>query len=137
MPQRDKRPTLRCTERRPRSRDNRAPLRCPRHGLMEVCGFLSSRIDACLPETIVAFCDWLVRASGWKVRDPEDPSTLVPLASRHICLLFRRFTNYGKDITRDYVRELEARDIPHLLAGSKSFHSREEVETLRAAPYRD
>jgi ATP-dependent exoDNAse (exonuclease V) beta subunit len=90
-------------------------------------------IDACLPETIVAFCDWLVRKSGWKVRDPEDPSTFVPFAARHICLLFRRFTNFGKDITRDYVRGLEAREIPHLLAGSKSFHSREEVETLRAA----
>ena len=90
-------------------------------------------IDACLPETIVAFCEWLVRASGWKVRDPEDPAKLVPLAARHICLLFRRFTNYGRDITRDYVRGLEAREIPHLLAGSKSFHSREEVETLRAA----
>jgi len=90
-------------------------------------------IDACLPETIVAFCDWLVRKSGWKVRDPEDPSKLLPLASRHICLLFRRFTNFGRDITRDYVRGLEAREIPHLLVGSKSFHSREEVETLRAA----
>ena len=90
-------------------------------------------IDACLPETIVSFCDWLVRKSGWKVRDPEDPATLAPLASRHICLLFRRFTNFGRDITRDYVRGLEAREIPHLLVGSKSFHSREEVETLRAA----
>jgi len=90
-------------------------------------------IDACLPETIVAFCDWLVHKSGWKVRNPEDPAQLVPLASKHICLLFRRFTNFGRDITRDYVRGLEAREIPHLLVGSKSFHSREEVETLRAA----
>jgi ATP-dependent helicase/nuclease subunit A len=90
-------------------------------------------IDACLPETIVAFIEWLVRESGWKVRDPEDPSELQPISSRHICLLFRRFTNFGKDITRDYVRSLEAREIPHLLVGSKSFHSREEVETLRAA----
>jgi ATP-dependent helicase/nuclease subunit A len=90
-------------------------------------------IDQCLPETIVSFCDWLVRKSGWKVRDPEDPAELLPLASKHICLLFRRFTNYGRDITRDYVRGLEAREIPHLLVGSKSFHSREEVETLRAA----
>ncbi len=90
-------------------------------------------IDACLPETIVAFIEWLVRESGWKVRDPEDPSQFLPISSRHICLLFRRFTNFGKDITRDYVRSLEAREIPHLLVGSKSFHSREEVETLRAA----
>ena len=48
-------------------------------------------------------------------------------------MLFRRFTNFGQDITRDYVRAFEAREIPHLLVGSKSFHSREEVETLRAA----
>jgi ATP-dependent helicase/nuclease subunit A len=90
-------------------------------------------IDACLPGTIVAFCDWLVHKSGWGVRDPEDSAQLLPLSSRHICLLFRRFTNYGRDITHDYVRGLEAREIPHLLVGSKSFHSREEVETLRAA----
>ena len=90
-------------------------------------------IDACLPETIVAFAEWLIRESQWKVRDPEDSSQLVPLASQHICLLFRRFTNFGRDITRDYVRAFEAREIPYLLVGSKSFHSREEVETLRAA----
>src|ERR1700682_6627249 len=90
-------------------------------------------IDACLPDTIVAFVEWLVRESGWKVRDPEDPSQLVPVSARHIAILFRRFTNWGADITRDYVRALEAREIPHLLVGSKSFHSREEVETLRAA----
>ncbi len=90
-------------------------------------------IDACLPETIVAFIEWLVRESGWKVRDPENPEQLLPISPRHVCLLFRRFTNFGKDITRDYVRSLEAREIPHLLVGSKSFHSREEVETLRAA----
>jgi len=90
-------------------------------------------IDQCLPGTIVAFIEWLICESGWKVRDPEDPSRLQSISSRHICLLFRRFTNFGKDITRDYVRSLEAREIPHLLVGSKSFHSREEVETLRTA----
>jgi ATP-dependent helicase/nuclease subunit A len=90
-------------------------------------------INGCLPEAIVAYVDWLWRHSGWKVRDLEDPSQLVPVSPRHIAILFRRFTNWGVDITRDYVRALEAREIPHLLVGSKSFHSREEVETLRAA----
>ena len=90
-------------------------------------------INECLPSAIVAFIEWLVCQSGWKVRDPEDPSQLVPVSARHIAILFRRFTNWGVDITRDYVRALEAREIPHLLVGSKSFHSREEVETLRAA----
>ena len=90
-------------------------------------------INECLPGTIVAFVEWLVGQSGWKVRDPEDPSQLAAISPRHIAILFRRFTNWGVDLTRDYVRALEAREISHLLVGSKSFHSREEVETLRAA----
>jgi ATP-dependent exoDNAse (exonuclease V) beta subunit len=90
-------------------------------------------IDECLPATIVGFVEWLVRESGWKVRDPEDPERLLPVTERQICILFRRFTNYGRDVTRDYVKDLEAREIQHLLVGSKSFHSREEIETLRAA----
>jgi len=90
-------------------------------------------IDECLPATIVGFVEWLVRESGWKVRDPEDPGRLLPVTERQICILFRRFTNYGRDVTRDYVKDLEAREIPHLLVGSKSYHSREEIETLRAA----
>src|SRR6185369_15712003 len=46
---------------------------------------------------------------------------------------FRRFTNFGTDLTQEYVRSLEARGIAHLLVGSKSFHRREEVGTLRTA----
>ena len=67
------------------------------------------------------------------MRDPEDPSQYAAISPRHVAILFRRFTNWGADITRDYVRALEAREIPHLLVGSKSFHTREEVETFRAA----
>ena len=37
------------------------------------------------------------------------------------------------DVTRPYVDALEARSVPHLLVGGRSFHDREEVETLRAA----
>src|SRR5205823_2926603 len=87
-----------------------------------------SAINACLPDTIVAFVDWLVHESGWKVRDAEDDEKLVPVAPRHVCLLFRRFVNWGQGITRDYVRSFESRNVPHLLVGSKSFHKREEVE---------
>jgi ATP-dependent helicase/nuclease subunit A len=36
-------------------------------------------------------------------------------------------------VTRPYVDALEARGVPHLLVGGKSFHGREEVETMRAA----
>src|SRR5207237_6141517 len=37
------------------------------------------------------------------------------------------------DVTQPYVRALEARGVRHVLVGGKSFHDREEVETLRAA----
>src|SRR5689334_25206684 len=53
--------------------------------------------------------------------------------SRHICLLFRRFISYQDDMTRPYVEALEARGIPHLLLGGRSFHNRAEIEVLRAA----
>jgi ATP-dependent exoDNAse (exonuclease V) beta subunit len=89
-------------------------------------------INACLPECIVAFVDWLVHESKWQVRDLET-GDLAPVSERHVCLLFRRFVNWGDDLTRDYVRAFEARGLAHLLVGSKSFHRREEVEALRAA----
>jgi ATP-dependent exoDNAse (exonuclease V) beta subunit len=36
------------------------------YGSMRV---MKAAIDACLPETMIAFVEWLVRESGWKVRD--------------------------------------------------------------------
>ena len=50
-----------------------------------------------------------------------------------MCLLFRHFTSWGSDATRPYVEALEARGILHLLVGGRSFHLREEVESLRTA----
>ncbi len=50
-----------------------------------------------------------------------------------MAILFRRFVSFGDDVTRRYVDAIEARGIPHLLVGGKSFHGREEVETIRAA----
>src|SRR5205814_4651078 len=51
----------------------------------------------------------------------------------HVCLLFRRFRSYERDISRAYVRALEARHLPHVLVGGSSFHRREEVEAIRNA----
>lgn len=90
-------------------------------------------INACLPDAIAAYIEWLVNRSGWRVRDARDTAARVPLEARHVCVLFRRLVNIGVDLSRDYTRALEARGIPHLLVGSKSFYHREEVETVRAA----
>jgi ATP-dependent helicase/nuclease subunit A len=79
-------------------------------------------VKGCLPDAIGAFVAWLTStANDWNIK------------ARDVAVLFRK-RNHGKtDLTRELVRALEARGVPHLVAGSKSFHHREEVETLRAA----
>lgn len=80
-----------------------------------------------LPDAIAAFVDWIVRESGWRSEKGER------YQERDVAILFRK-RNCGKvDLQREVVRALEARSLPHLVAGSKTFHKREEVETLRAA----
>ncbi len=89
------------------------------------------------PDAVAAFVHWLVHESGWTVTDRERPTERAPIQARDVCLLFRRFDTWTRegtlDVTRPYVEALEARDLPHLLVGGKSFHEREEVETLRTA----
>src|SRR5260370_12124377 len=78
------------------------------------------KINACLPDAIGAFIDWLVNESGWQVRNIES-GELIPVAAPHVGILFRRFTNWGTDMTPGYVKALESQAPPHLLAGSQSF----------------
>ncbi|HZF47386.1 MAG TPA: UvrD-helicase domain-containing protein [Polyangiaceae bacterium] len=91
------------------------------------------KISESTPDAVGAFIDWLIRKSGWKVTEREKPTEQLPLAARHICILFKRFQAFREDITRVYVRALEARRIPHVLVGGKSFHAREEVLAIRNA----
>lgn len=94
----------------------------------------ASAVERSLPDAIAAFIDWMLNESGWTVTERERPSERIPISARHICLLFRRFEKFmAGDTTRDYVEALEARSIPQLLVGGKSFHEREEVETVRVA----
>ena len=93
-------------------------------------------IEKSLPDAVGAFLKWLFDESRWMATERSlatGKPELVAIRPRHVCLLFRRFTSFNEDVTRPYVQALEARDIPHLLVGGKSFHDREEVETVRAA----
>ncbi len=92
-------------------------------------------IEASLPDAVGAFIAWLVDDSGWTVaeRQADGFERRVPIAPRHIAVLFRRFVSFGDDVTRKYVDAIEARGLPHLLVGGRAFHDREEVETIRAA----
>ena len=96
-------------------------------------GLTKTAIDGSLPDAVGAFVRWLIEESGWRVSERDRPDEEIPVAARHVCLLFRRFTQWGTDITQPYVAALEARGLAHMLVGGKSFHLREEVETLRTA----
>lgn len=91
------------------------------------------KIEESLPNDVAAFVNWLINESHWTVTERGKSEERVPLQARHICLLFRRFRHYATDVTRGYVEALESYQIPHLLVGGSSFHSREEVESLRNA----
>ncbi len=96
-------------------------------------GLTKTAIEASLPDAVGAFVRWLIEESGWRVTERDRPGEDVPVAARHVCLLFRRFTQWGADVTQPYVEALEARNIGHMLVGGKSLHQREEVLTLRTA----
>ncbi len=83
------------------------------------------------PPAIAAFVAWMLSPQcTWTVASGNQRRKI---AASDICLLFRRFLNFGKDITRGYVECLEARGVPHLLVGGKTFHEREEVDAVRTA----
>ncbi len=91
-------------------------------------------VEESLPGALAAFLHWLLRESGFTVEEPgEDGPARVPVAPRHVAVLFRRFVSWGRDVAEPYRRELESRNLPHVLMGGRSFHQREEVETLRTA----
>ncbi|MGH7821866.1 MAG: UvrD-helicase domain-containing protein, partial [Candidatus Binatia bacterium] len=91
------------------------------------------QIEESLPDAVAAFVAWLVRSSGWTVSESGESGRRVPVEPRHVCLLFRRMRSFFTDVTRPYVRALEARRLPHVLVGGTSFHVREEVEAIRNA----
>jgi ATP-dependent helicase/nuclease subunit A len=94
-------------------------------------GVADFAIEASLPDAVAGFVEWLVTASGWRVTEPGRPEVAIPVESRHVCLLFRRMRSWNADVTRPYVRALEARNLRHVLVGGSSFHAREEIEALR------
>ena len=89
-------------------------------------------VERSLPDAVGAFVEWLVTDSGWKVTERSGTAP-VPVAAKHVCLLFRRFVSFDTDVTRPYVDALEARGVPHVLVGGRAFHEREEIEAIRCA----
>lgn len=99
-----------------------------RYGRPEIT---QAALGASQPTAIGEFVAWMLSdACTWTV---EDAGARRRIRASDICLLFRRFVHYRDDITRAYVDALEARGLPHLLVGGKTFHEREEVDAIRTA----
>jgi ATP-dependent helicase/nuclease subunit A len=92
--------------------------------------FAKYRVNESFPPAVGAFIHWLIQESGWTVEENRVSTRISP---RHIAILFRRFRDFGGDVTLAYVRALEARRIPHVLVGGRSFHECEEIVALRNA----
>ncbi len=88
------------------------------------------RSTACPRPSPSSCAGWSTTAAG-RSRPPDEQPRAV--AASDVCLLFRRFIAYQDDVTKTYVEALEARGVPHLLVGGKTFHEREEVDALRTA----
>jgi ATP-dependent helicase/nuclease subunit A len=98
------------------------------YGMRDVA---NTAIEESYPDAVAAFIEFLMKRSAWTVSDRT--GARVAVDSQHICLMFRRFQTFGRDLTRPYVKALEARGIAHVLVGGRSFHDREEVEALSNA----
>lgn len=84
------------------------------------------RIVASEPQVVANFVAWLLQ-SGWTTGEGR------PLEARDICILLKRFVNFGDDLAGSYARALESRGIPHLLVGGRGYHDRGEVAGIVAA----
>ncbi|MEJ7607121.1 MAG: hypothetical protein WKF37_12860 [Bryobacteraceae bacterium] len=78
-------------------------------------------INASSPNAVAAFIEWLIRQSGWKIEGRA-------IQARDVCLLFRRFTNRGVDLTQEYVRSLEARGSHTCWLGRSRFTGGKRLE---------
>lgn len=89
------------------------------------------RVDAKLivasePQVVANFVAWLLQ-SGWTTGEGR------ALEPGDICILLKRFVNFGDDLAGSYARALESRGIPHLLVGGRGYHDRGEVAGIVAA----
>ena len=104
------------------------------YGQQRIAGYA---IEKSLPTAVGAFVHWLLTASGWTITERTDARRAAhphpDSAAPHLHPVPALSSITARTSTRGYVEALEARGVPHLLVGGKSFHDREEVETMRAA----
>ena len=89
-------------------------------------------VDASYPGAVGGFVAWLLRESGWQVREKRTDK-LRAIRSGDVCLIFRKLRSFDQDATRAYTQALDGHAIPHVLLGGYGFYDRDEVRAVRNA----
>lgn len=82
--------------------------------------------------SVAIFVDWLIRTSGFRVRDGDG---WRPIRPRDVAVLFRKmsFAWFERDRIPELCSQLERRDIPFSMTGRSRLGERDEVEAIRTA----
>jgi ATP-dependent exoDNAse (exonuclease V) beta subunit len=84
-------------------------------------------VEGSLPDAIACFVHWLLGESGLRVEDPITRQT-VPIAARHVAILFRTLKTRGTE----QARSLERYGVPHSFVGPDAFFEREVIVAASA-----
>lgn len=79
-------------------------------------------IKSSLPDAIASFVRWLIDESGLCVEDPST-RTMVPIAPRHVGILFKQLKEHGLK----QARALERHGVAHAFVAPEAFFEREVV----------
>ena len=114
--------------------DSRRSWRCRCRGRTASRNVTETAIEQSLPDAVGAFVDWLVTRSGWKVTERDVRIAACRSRRGTSACCSAGSSRFGDDVTRAVrAGARSARHAARLLVGGKSFHEREEVETMRAA----
>lgn len=84
-------------------------------------------VDGAMPDAIASFVRWLLDESGLEVEDPVTRRA-VPIAPRHVAILFRTMRDRGAR----QARALERHGVPHSFVAPEAFFEREVVVAASA-----
>ena len=76
---------------------------------------------------VAALVRWMIESSGWKVMEGD---VEVPIASRHVAILFKKMGSGQWERSRAYVDALEAHGISTKAGERRNFYQRDEVLAL-------
>ncbi|MGF1509396.1 MAG: UvrD-helicase domain-containing protein [Myxococcota bacterium] len=84
-------------------------------------------------EGLGRFVAWMLKDSGWTIRDPDEPGLRRPVTASDIGILFRSLRHsFGVDPPQVLVQELERQSVPWVMVGRRCLSERDELSAVKA-----